>query len=485
MTRLFRHPTPRAAAAAALALVLGACATLPPEIPEASACRTNYLGFDEKAAAADRRDAGAHPIPGFPYLRVDRFLASFRGQAADGPAFDAWVERLRALDLAAREAELRNLGWSNPAEELQHLDRCGKDWAARDLASPQRRDQLRQAAQVPDDYELLYRTFGFYPVAVPFLNLGISGYHEDVRADYARPLAALDAPGPLVLWNAGALRAGPDEAAALAAGASKDALGIPQLSPAQWRRLALAHAPAWQIETSGDFDRIGTPALGDGKPAFDAARPVTYFQPAYTRYAGKVLLQLVYVAWFSERPKDGLIDSYAGALDGVVWRVTLDTDGRPLLYDTIHPCGCFHYYYTAGGAKPLQRRPQGGFWDEPVLFPQEPAPAQPFAIRVQSRTHFVRRLVSLAEVAAAEKRSYDIADYAELLSLPDGKGGTRSLFCEDGLVCGTQRFERFWLWPAGIKSPGGMRQWGRHATSFVGRSHFDDPGLLDQLFEIP
>ena len=106
-----------------------------------------------------------------------------------------------------------------------------------------------------------------------------------------------------------------------------------------------------------------------------------------------------------------------------------------------------------------------------------------FVIRVQSRTHYVRRLVPLADVVAAEKRSYTIADYGELLSLPDGKGGTRSLFCEDGLVCGTERFERFWLWPAGIKSPGGMRQWGRHATSFVGRSHFDDPGLLDLLFE--
>ena len=30
-----------------------------------------------------------------------------------------------------------------------------------------------------------------------------------------------------------------------------------------------------------------------------------------------------------------------------------------------------------------------------------------------------------------------------------------------------------------------MRQWGRHATSFVGRSHFDDPAMLDRLFELP
>jgi hypothetical protein len=27
-----------------------------------------------------------------------------------------------------------------------------------------------------------------------------------------------------------------------------------------------------------------------------------------------------------------------------------------------------------------------------------------------------------------------------------------------------------------------MRQWGRHATAFVGRRHFDDPHLLDAYF---
>jgi hypothetical protein len=28
-----------------------------------------------------------------------------------------------------------------------------------------------------------------------------------------------------------------------------------------------------------------------------------------------------------------------------------------------------------------------------------------------------------------------------------------------------------------------MRQWGRHATAFVGRRHFDDADLLDRHFE--
>jgi hypothetical protein len=29
-----------------------------------------------------------------------------------------------------------------------------------------------------------------------------------------------------------------------------------------------------------------------------------------------------------------------------------------------------------------------------------------------------------------------------------------------------------------------MRQWGRHATAFIGRRHFDDPRLFDDYFEL-
>ena len=34
----------------------------------------------------------------------------------------------------------------------------------------------------------------------------------------------------------------------------------------------------------------------------------------------------------------------------------------------------------------------------------------------------------------------------------------------------------------GIVSAGAMRQWGRHATAFVGRRHFDDADLFERRF---
>jgi hypothetical protein len=36
----------------------------------------------------------------------------------------------------------------------------------------------------------------------------------------------------------------------------------------------------------------------------------------------------------------------------------------------------------------------------------------------------------------------------------------------------------------GIASAGQMRQWGHHATAFVGRRHFDDPDLFERYFEL-
>jgi hypothetical protein len=29
-----------------------------------------------------------------------------------------------------------------------------------------------------------------------------------------------------------------------------------------------------------------------------------------------------------------------------------------------------------------------------------------------------------------------------------------------------------------------MREWGRHATAFLGRRHFDDPDLIERRFSI-
>jgi hypothetical protein len=103
-------------------------------------------------------------------------------------------------------------------------------------------------------------------------------------------------------------------------------------------------------------------------------------------------------------------------------------------------------------------------------------------LRIQSGTHYIVR-VGLVRGSDSLAR-YEMRPYGELRSLPRLDGGQASAFGTDGLVPGTERAERFLFWPSGILSAGAMRQWGRHATAFVGRRHFDDADLLEKRFRL-
>jgi hypothetical protein len=459
-------------------LLASACATVaPPRTVQTEPCRDYFAQIDAAVTAAGVADGGASRVAGYPYLRSDRVLASFADEVDAAARFDAWIERMRQLDLAARRAELRNLDPATADAQWQRADQCGRSLTALELSGADARATLRERVRVRDDYSLAARGFGLYPFAVPFLNLGIKAYHEEVRGDYARPLAELDSPGPLLRWT-------PEPSAPAALPETPlqyDALGLPLLSDAQWQALSVHHAPQWWIETGGDYDRPGAPVLQSGtKPGIDAQRPSVYVIHDVTRFGDRVLPVLAYVIWFSERPPQKAWDSYSGALDGLIWRVVLDPQLRPLVYDTIHPCGCYRYTFPA---QALTQIPRGGFWQEPVLFPQAEIPAGKVALRIQSETHYLRRVVAVA-ATTGEEHHYTLRPYAELQSLAAGDG-RRSLFDTDGIVDGTERGERWWLWITGVPDPGAMRQWGRHATSFVGRSHFDDARFLEQNFAVP
>ena len=106
-------------------------------------------------------------------------------------------------------------------------------------------------------------------------------------------------------------------------------------------------------------------------------------------------------------------------------------------------------------------------------------------LRIAARTHYLQRVTvaNAVEKSAAPEGFYRYADDDELRSLALDSG-RRSLFGSDGIVASSARGERFLFWPMGISDPGAMRQWGRHATAFVGRRHFDDPQLMEKNFRI-
>jgi hypothetical protein len=214
----------------------------------------------------------------------------------------------------------------------------------------------------------------------------------------------------------------------------------------------------------------------------DAAQALVYVHPAYARYGERILLQVVYTLWFPERPPESASDLLAGRLDGLVWRVTLSPDAEPLLYDSIHPCGCYHQFFPTPRARP---HPAPEALEEWMFAPQflgAVGEDERPVVRIASGTHYIER-VSLARGADSVVR-YSLQSYEELRSVQDFEGGHRSVFTPDGLIAGTERAERFLFWPMGIRSAGAMRQWGRQPTAFVGRRHFDDADLIERRFAL-
>ena len=103
-------------------------------------------------------------------------------------------------------------------------------------------------------------------------------------------------------------------------------------------------------------------------------------------------------------------------------------------------------------------------------------------VAMESKNHYVRHLYAIPRQMQPEK-VYAYEDYQQLRSLPLPVSGRRSMFGQDGIVPGSERLERFILWPSGVFSPGAMRQWGRHAVALVGKRHFDDPFYLEKIFK--
>jgi len=464
--------------AALWSLVLAGCASAPlPRTAAADAdCVARFAELDAAVERAGVRDAEADRIDGFPALRVNRLAAALAPQAArSDAAFAAWLDALRTLDLTARRIELANL----PARErpsAERLDDCSRSLAASVARDASARAALLHAARVPDRYRTGARAVGLYALTrVPFF-AGVQAWQREHEA--AMQASARD-PQP-------ARRFVPDAATAdrVAPHLVGDALGLPVIDDDSAERLLRAHAPVFDIEQRGAFDEFGAPVWNaSGRIEVDRTRPVVYQRIAFTLVRGQALVQLVYTLWFPERPRTGAFDLLGGVLDGVVVRLTLAPDGTLLMLDTMHACGCYHLFFPGRGVGLRPDAPTNEEWAfVPAGLPALKA-GERVAVRIASATHYVLGVGGAP--GSGDGAAYARADESTLRTLALPQGGTRSLYGTDGLVAGSERGERFFFWPMGIASAGAMRQWGHHATAFVGRRHFDDADLLDKRFVVP
>ena len=447
-------------------------------------CADFLADYDQKIAAAKVLDSGTFRIKGYPYLRVNRFLASFAKEVDDPNMFSDWLDRLQLLDQQARASEIFNLSQSGNTNVddkalIQRVIDCGNLLKEADFKTKKARKHLREAITVPDEYIETRRVLGIYPITGWFVSHGVSKWHAEARKHFS-----LEPPAD---WQK-AIQYSPPEAESLpisehiASLVQRDALGIPEYTQESLDALFAIHAPVWEVETKGDYDRIGAPFWADKEELqVNIHKPTTYTQLSFTRFGDKILTQLNYIIWFPSRPKPNSWDLYGGRFDGVDFRVTLDADGSTLLYETIHNCGCYDTLYPT---KRLRIRSKIDYAEKPLILKKPPIDnaSEVMVVAMESKNHYVRHLYAIPRQMQPEK-VYAYKDYQQLRSLPLPASGRRSMFDQDGIVPGSKRLERFILWPSGVYSPGAMRQWGRHAVALVGKRHFDDPFYLEKIFK--
>jgi hypothetical protein len=453
-----------------------------------------FAEVDRTVAAQGVRDAQTAGVAGHPYLRLSRFLAATAPAPTEGSAFDAWIERMRELDSRARHIELANL----PAEvrtglEVQTarthaaplnaaLDKCAATLRAVDLGSEPDRAELRACAVVPSSYRSWQRVLGLYWLTrFPFA-AGVRRLEATLRTTFDGP--DLPDQGSRVRYvPAARTRLSPAEVRAILKRVLRNPLVRPEPDKVDAERLFAAFAPVFAVDTTGRYDHIGVPYWrSDQTLDIDTERPVVHQRFAHTLYEGRTLLQLVYTAWFPERPSDDAFDLLAGHVDGLIWRVTLTPDGEPWVFDSMHPCGCYHQFFPTARA---EARAAPDDLQEWAFVPQRLprlSRGERVTIHVATRSHYIERIAIDAPEGATTR--YTLVPEDELRSLPTPAGDRRSAFGTDGLMFGTERIERFFFWPMGIPSAGAMRQWGNHATAFVGERHFDDADLFERRFRL-
>ena len=467
-------------------------------------CLALVEDMDDAVAENGVGDAGAARMKTFPYFRIDRFLASFRHELSAPGAFEDWVDHLRWLDARAREIEASNLpaaaraslaahhGIAGPENLAAAANRCGDLLLKTEVMDGKAaaREALIRAAIPPSHYNNWVRAAGLYPITNLGAAIGYARWQDENIGSFAHPYEP-PAPPENVVPYVPAATVDADEAARIVRAAPRSALGLPKFSASEVAQLAATFAPVFEIETESDDDRLGAPLWqsdsGELLPAVDVSRPTATTRLVYTRFEGRVLPQLVYTVWFPARPLQGTFDLLGGRIDGFIWRVTLDENGEPLLYDAIHSCGCYHMFFPVA---PLVRVPvpeDRDTRDAPLVPKAAPrlAPGERIHLRLASVSHYLLNLG--AAKPAATPSTYELQsawtppDFGTR-SLPLPQGGRRSFYGPSGIVPHTERLERFTLWPLGIESPGAMRQWGTHATAFVGEAHFDEPFLIEKAF---
>jgi hypothetical protein len=435
-------------------------------------------------------------IVGFPYLRTSRYLEALKNRLDSPERKKAWLQAMQALDLEAREKEIANLPVSvvqrlnhdfqiqNPGGRpglLKRTHEISTELLTHDLQADTLYAVLVEAVEVPDDYSIIMRTFGLYPLVMPVVAYFTDNAYDKMRDRNKIPPAEQVVHGETIAYSfKNTPMETPADVRRIYAEAARDTFGLPQLSETEKLQLAQVFAPIFIHDVADTFDMPGEVTWESDQLKIDTDKPTVYYYFTPSFFQGEPILQINYVTWTSGRLGPNAPSIERGELDGITLRVSLDNSGDPFLADGINNCACYHFFI------PRKDRFQEIIpisWEfDPVVIDYLPPdfPEKPIGVRITSGWHQVEDVGT--SLSADRRKSYKLLPYHLLESIPRGSDESASMFDEEGVGIGSDRIEIYIFFSMGIPRVGAMRQRGRHPTKLVGRAHFDDPHLFDKNF---
>ena len=495
---------------------LVACSTFSPRPTQAAvanqlvfACNQYYREFTTIVEQNHVKDAQTTAVSGYPHLHVNRFLSSLRPRLDEPEKLNLWLKLAAQLALQAHVVEINNLPASahqmlldispqdlQGTDSVEVLTHCSHTLLQYDLTSSTNQLNILRNATVPDDYHTWKRIVGLYPLVALPVAAGINNWHKKSSSVLKTPIAELPVEGSLIRYHTDTQSAykNTNEISSALLAAKQNALKIPLPDEFSRQRLFATFSPIWEVDTVRNDDKIGTAFWPGNSPYadIDISRPSIYTLLSHAYFNDEIVLQLNYIVWLPSRPCTSSLDFLCGHIDGLIWRVTLGSNGQPLLYDAIHNCGCYHTFFPTGYLQVKSPPPvivdSRSNLDETAFSPvQAPhvIPSQQLVLRLAPTSHHIESVYLNTDAnnhRSVENVSASWESYHTLRSLQYYDDGHKSLFQENAIVAGSQRKERWFFWPLGVPSAGAMRQWGNHATAFIGRRHFDEPYLIEDSF---
>ncbi|MBW2412271.1 MAG: hypothetical protein JRF72_20925, partial [Deltaproteobacteria bacterium] len=225
--------------------------------------------LDRTVDEAGVRDASGARVDGFPYLRANRFLASFKDELDGEDQKQEWVHRLQQLDLESRQKEIYNLSPARIQDlSLRLAESFDRDtlmrrvefYAHQLLAHDQRRPDfyatLQKAVEIPDEYSTTMRVIGLYPITSLPVAAVTHNVFEEFTEWHRTPLHELETVGTVKFYGPHQhLQYSPAKVRAMLLASASNPLQIPDLSVAARRALLHMFAPVFAPDIAAEYDQ--------------------------------------------------------------------------------------------------------------------------------------------------------------------------------------------------------------------------------------